>query len=138
MTETQTNRPLRRGRIFPEIQWSPGKKAKAEAERKELHQRCWQIFERLQPELIKTHYNWLISIEPESGNYLIEPDMMAMMNKIRQTYPGKKGRTVADTCRQRKTIKTLATDINTLLQLQNKQQKYVCCKCICKSSEKIN
>ena len=55
-----------------------------------------------------------------------------------QTHPGKKGHTVVDTCRQRKTIKTLATDINTLLQLQNKQQKYVCCKCICKSSQKIN
>jgi len=90
MTETQTNRPLQRGRIFPEIQWSPSKKAKVQAERKELHQLCWPIFERLQPELIKTHYNWLISIEPESGTYIIEPDMIAMMKKIRRTYPGKK------------------------------------------------
>ncbi|NET57245.1 MAG: hypothetical protein F6K47_14090 [Symploca sp. SIO2E6] len=90
MTTTQTNRPLRRGRIFPENQWSPGRKAEAQAERKELHQLCWTIFERLQPELIKTHYNWLISIEPESGTYIIEQDMMTMMKKIHQTCPGKK------------------------------------------------
>ena len=35
-----------------------------------------------------------------------------------------------DTCRQGKTMKTLATNINMLLQLQNKQQKYVYKNCI--------
>ena len=36
---------------------------------------------------------------------------------FRCTHPGKKRRTVADTCKQDKTIKTLATNINRSLQL---------------------
>ena len=42
---------------------------------------------------------------------------------FRTTHPGKKCCTMADTCRQGQTIKTLATNINKLLQLQNEQQE---------------
>ncbi len=69
MTETKPTRQVRRGRIFPKIQWSEEKKAQWKAERAERRQRCEVIFNRLQPELIKTHYNWYMAIEPESGDY---------------------------------------------------------------------
>ncbi|WP_414544992.1 hypothetical protein [Nostoc sp. CCY0012] len=38
---------------------------------------CRVIFERLREQLIETHYNWFIAIDPESKNYWID-----------QTFPG--------------------------------------------------
>ncbi len=90
MTETKTNRKVRRGRIFPEIQWSEEKKAEWEAEHEAFYQRCQPIFDRLQPELIKTHYNWYMAIEPDSGNYIVEQDKMVLLQKVHQTYPNRK------------------------------------------------
>ena len=90
MTETRTNRQIRRGRIFPEIQWSEKKIAQWKAERSELRQLCKVIFNRLQPESIETHYNWYMTIEPDSGNYIVEQDKMALIQKVRQAYPNTK------------------------------------------------
>ncbi|AFZ58713.1 hypothetical protein ACOWPH_10550 [Anabaena sp. PCC 7938] len=64
MKETKSNYTVRRGRIFPEIQWTQEQKAQWQAECETLYQHSKIIFEQLQPELIKTHYNWYIAVEP--------------------------------------------------------------------------
>ncbi|MEA5502149.1 hypothetical protein VB735_03305 [Halotia wernerae UHCC 0503] len=53
MTQAKSTRTVRWGRIFPEIQWSEEKKAQWKAEKGEFKQRCEQIFQKLQPELIR-------------------------------------------------------------------------------------
>lgn len=55
MTETKAAR--RRGRIFPEIQWTDEQKAQWEVEGENLYQRCKPIFDKVKSELIETHYN---------------------------------------------------------------------------------
>ena len=72
MTSVKPNRTVRRGRLFPEIQWSEERKAQWRAERATFRKRCKVIFDRLKPELIKTHYNWYMAVEPESGEHFIE------------------------------------------------------------------
>jgi hypothetical protein len=57
MTETKPTRIARRGRIFPEIQWTEEQKSQREASREAFYQRCKPIFDKVKPELIKTHYN---------------------------------------------------------------------------------
>jgi hypothetical protein len=87
MTETKSTRLVRRGRIFPEIQWSEDKKAEWKAEKIEFKQRCQQIFEKLQPSLIKTHYNWYLAVEPESGEYFINEDAFVVAKIAHEKYP---------------------------------------------------
>jgi hypothetical protein len=57
MPETKSTHIVRRGRIFPEIQWNQEQKKQWQAEREKLSQECKIIFEQLKSELIKTHYN---------------------------------------------------------------------------------
>ena len=83
MTDPKPIRTVRRGRIFPDIQWSEEKKAQQEA----FYQCCKVIFDRVQPELIKTHHNWYLAVEPESGDYFTDTDELAAINKSRQQYP---------------------------------------------------
>ncbi len=47
--------------------------------------RCWEIFNRVSPELIKEHYDCLI--EPDSGDYFIDPDHKVALQKARQKHP---------------------------------------------------
>lgn len=51
MSATQSAKPARRGRLFPEIQWSPEEKARRKAESEAFYQRCREIFERVRPSL---------------------------------------------------------------------------------------
>ena len=86
MTNVQPNRTVRRGRLFPEIEWSAEKKAQWRAEREAFIKRCKPIFDRLKPELIKTHYNWYMAVEPDSGEYFIDKDdMVATKMRPRNT-----------------------------------------------------
>ncbi|MCL1463975.1 MULTISPECIES: hypothetical protein [Argonema] len=87
MTETKPTRIVRRGRIFPEIQWSEEKKAQWKAEQEAFHKRCQVIFDRVQPELIKTHYNWYIAVEPDSGDYFINKNELTAINMSRHKHP---------------------------------------------------
>ncbi|MEG4530802.1 hypothetical protein [Microcoleus sp. D2_18a_D3] len=87
MTNVKPNRTVRRGRLFPEIQWSEEKKAQWRAERVAFYQRCKPIFDRLKPELIKTHYNWYMAVEPDSGEYFIDQDDMQVANIAHEKYP---------------------------------------------------
>ncbi|MTJ51317.1 hypothetical protein FJR38_00755 [Anabaena sp. UHCC 0253] len=81
---------LRRGRIFPEIQWSEEQKAQWQAERKKLYQRCKLIFDQVQPELINTHYNWYIAVEPNSGEYFLNDDAFLAAQQAHKKYPNVK------------------------------------------------
>lgn len=87
MTETEQIRTLRRGRLFPKIQWSEEKKAQWKAEQKAFYQRCQVILERVKPELLKTHYNWYIAVEPDSGDYFIHRDIEVATQMSRQQHP---------------------------------------------------
>ena len=90
MTQLSSNRTARRGRVFPERQLSPEEKARRKAEDEAFYQRCRLIFDRVQPELIEEHYDWFIIIEPDSGDYFIDPDKMVARTKAREKHPDKK------------------------------------------------
>jgi hypothetical protein len=82
-----TQRTARRGRIFPEIQWSPEEKARRKAESEAFYKRCQVIFEQVHPKLIKDHYGWYIAVEPDSGDYFLDVDQEIAHKKARQGHP---------------------------------------------------
>ncbi|MBC6433155.1 hypothetical protein FM036_21520 [Nostoc sp. HG1] len=90
MTEAKSARAVRRGRIFPEIQWTEHHKAQWKAERQAFKERCQSIFEQVQPQFIKTHYNWYMAVEPESGEYFIDRDALVVADKAHEKYPNAK------------------------------------------------
>jgi len=87
MTQVSDKRKPRRGRIFPEYTIPPEELARRKAEREARYQRCRTVFDRLQPELIADHYNWFMIIEPNSGDYFIDPEEKVAIAKARQKYP---------------------------------------------------
>ena len=90
MTIAKSTPATRRGRIFPEIQWTEQQKAQKRTEREEFYQRCKPIFDKVQPELIKTHYNWYVAIEPDSGEYFLDQDDLVVAQIAHQKYPNAK------------------------------------------------
>ena len=90
MTTDKSTRTVRRGRIFPEIQWTEEQKAQWKAEREEFRKRCQVIFDRVKPSLMQTHYNWYITIEPLSGEYFVNKDDMHSAQIAHEKYPGAK------------------------------------------------
>ncbi|MBA3921144.1 MAG: hypothetical protein H0X31_05315 [Nostocaceae cyanobacterium] len=90
MTETKPTRISQRGRIFPEIQWTEEQKARWRAECSEFRQLCQVIFDRVKPSLMQTHYNWYITIEPDSGEYFVNQDEFAGAELANEKYPGAK------------------------------------------------
>lgn len=89
MSQQERDRTPRRGRVFPERQLSAEEKARRMAEDEEFYQRCRVIFDRVRPELIKEHYDWFIVIEPDSGDYFIDPDEHFARVKAAEKYPHK-------------------------------------------------
>ncbi len=87
MTDTKPTRTAKRGRIFPEIQWTEEQIAQREAEREALYQSALPIFDKVKPELMQTHYNWYITIEPNSGEYFLDEDYIKGALKAREKYP---------------------------------------------------
>lgn len=85
----KTTDTRRRGRIFPEIQWTTEQKAEREAESTAFYQRCYPIFDRVKSELIATHYNWFIAIELGSQEYFIAHDLEVASLQCREKHPGK-------------------------------------------------
>ncbi|MBD2185353.1 hypothetical protein [Aerosakkonema funiforme] len=65
----------------------PQEKAKQEAENEARWQRCRPIFERVRDELMATHYNWYIVIDPNSGDYFIEEDELVAIQKLLENLP---------------------------------------------------
>ncbi|MGK7877427.1 MAG: hypothetical protein AB4426_30240 [Xenococcaceae cyanobacterium] len=73
--------------IFPDqLSLSKEEIARRKAESEEFAQRCQNIFDRVAPELIAKHYGWSIHIEPESGDYFIDPDPEVSFQKAKQKH----------------------------------------------------
>lgn len=89
MSNISSKRPARRGRLFPEYTIPPEELARRKAENEAFYRRCRPIFDRVQPKLIKEHYNWFIVIEPDSEDYFIDPNDEVAAQKARQRYPNK-------------------------------------------------
>ena len=87
MLQSQTTHPRRRGRVFPEYNLPPEELARRQAEIDAFGMQCKVIWEQVCPELIKDHYNWFMMIEPESGDYFIDPDETVAEQKARTKYP---------------------------------------------------
>jgi hypothetical protein len=74
--------------MFPERSpLSAEEKVKRQQEAESFNRRCEQIFRRVYPELVPRHYNWSIHIEPNSGDYFIDPDEEASFQKAKDKYP---------------------------------------------------
>ncbi|MBN3924129.1 hypothetical protein [Nostoc sp. NMS4] len=82
---TQISQP-RRTRILPASTLAPEEVRHRQEKRDALAMRCRAVFERLRPTLIEMHYNWHIAIDPETEQYLIEPTLLGIMQKIHDTY----------------------------------------------------
>ena len=55
--------------------------------REKLDELCWPVFQQLQEQLGKHYHNWLVAIEPESGDYLLGLDDYEVLNRARKKYP---------------------------------------------------
>lgn len=75
-----------RGRIFPNRIISSEELAIRQTNKGEIGARCRAIFERVRPELIDEYYNWFIAIEPDSREYLIDPKLEGLLQKVRSRY----------------------------------------------------
>jgi len=74
--------------IFPDRpQLSEEEIARREAEDKIFGQRCRAIFDQVAPQLMADHYGWSIHIEPDSGDYFIDPDPEVAFQKAKQKHP---------------------------------------------------
>ncbi|MBD2440693.1 hypothetical protein [Nostoc sp. FACHB-110] len=82
---TQVSQP-KRTRILPESKLIPEDIHHHREQRDALAVRCRHIFERLRPNLIETYYNWHIAIEPETEQYIIDPTLLGITQKIREIY----------------------------------------------------
>ena len=87
MTETKSHKVVRRGRLFPEIQWTEDRINLYRSDLEIHHQRCKLVFEQLQPELIKSHYNWFMAVDSESGDYFVDKDEEVVTQICLQKHP---------------------------------------------------
>ncbi|HIK10114.1 MAG TPA: hypothetical protein IGS52_07585 [Oscillatoriaceae cyanobacterium M33_DOE_052] len=85
ISETHFNPRL--GRVFPGRQLTAEEIELREAELQKLMKRCDEIFEAAKPHLIDDYYDWFMVIEPESGDYFIDPDDMVAEQKADAKYP---------------------------------------------------
>ncbi|WP_013322566.1 hypothetical protein [Gloeothece verrucosa] len=56
-------------------------------ESKNFADRCRLIFQQVYPQLVDQHKDWFIYIEPDSGDYVIDPEEEICFQKIRQKHP---------------------------------------------------
>jgi hypothetical protein len=82
---TQVSHP-RRTRILPPSSIVASEKNHRTEQGDALAMRCRVIFERLRPQLIETHYNWHIAIDPDTEQYLLDPTLLGITQKIRSVY----------------------------------------------------
>ncbi len=89
MMETKPNRRVPLGSpLFPDRPpLSKEEIARREAEDKAFDQRCQAIFDQVAPQLIADHYDWSIHIEPDSGDYFIDPDPEVCFQKALLQHP---------------------------------------------------
>jgi hypothetical protein len=82
---TQVSQP-RRSRILPPSAIAPEELHRRREKSHALALRCRAVFERLRKQLIETHYNWFIAIDPDSENYLIDSTLSGLTQQIRHEY----------------------------------------------------
>jgi hypothetical protein len=76
----------RRTRILPPSPISSSEKKCRQEQRDVLAKRCRPIFERLRPQLLEAHYNWHIAIDPDTEQYLLDPTLKGITQKISEVY----------------------------------------------------
>ncbi|NJO63284.1 MAG: hypothetical protein HC836_35235 [Richelia sp. RM2_1_2] len=82
---TQLSHP-RRTRILSPTKIASSEQNHHQQENEALAIQCRDIFEKLRPQLIETYYNWHIAIDPNTEEYLIDPRLKGITQKIRDTY----------------------------------------------------
>jgi hypothetical protein len=74
--------------IFPDRpRLSKKEIARRKAENEVFGQRCEAIFAQVAPKLMADHYGWSIIIEPDSGDYFIDPDPEVTFQKAKRKHP---------------------------------------------------
>lgn len=53
----------------------------------ELDEKCWPVFERLLAELGERYQNWIVVIEPDTGEYFLGLDDYEVLNRARKRHP---------------------------------------------------
>ncbi|QLE59028.1 hypothetical protein [Nostoc sp. TCL26-01] len=76
----------RRTRILPPSPIAPSEKNYRTEQRDALATRCRAIFEGLRPQLREAHNNWHIAIDPDTEEYLLDPTLSGITQKIRSVY----------------------------------------------------
>lgn len=85
--QTRTRVP-RGSPLFPERpRLSLEEIAKRKSDREIFAQRCREIFQRVNPELVQKYYDWFIYIEPNSGQYFIDSERTSARQKAKEKYP---------------------------------------------------
>lgn len=87
MLQKKTKSSARRGRIFPEVQWSEQQWEQWKTETERFRQRCRPIFEQVKTQYLDTHYGWYVAVEPESGDYFISADKLEAMRLSQESHP---------------------------------------------------
>ena len=77
----------RRSRILPHSELKLEDISRRKHQRSEIGNRCRVIFERIRPQLIENHYNWLIAIDADSQNYLLDQKLEGLLQQVRNQYP---------------------------------------------------
>jgi len=75
-----------RTRLLPKRVLPPEEIAKRKAVKAEFGARCRVVFEKLRPQLIERYYNWFIAVAPDGEEYLIDPSLEGLVEKIRARY----------------------------------------------------
>ncbi|MBX9688785.1 MAG: hypothetical protein K2X27_18905 [Candidatus Obscuribacterales bacterium] len=55
--------------------------------REELDQLCFPTFERLYSELAERYKDWIVVIEPDTGDYFMGLDDYEVLNRARKKHP---------------------------------------------------
>jgi len=84
---TQLSQPYRT-RILPSSSVDPQEVQRQQSKQRTLANRCRSLFERLRPNLIETHYNWYIAIDPDTEEYLLDETLQGITQQIRIAYSG--------------------------------------------------
>ncbi len=84
---TQLSQP-RRTRIVPPTPTDPEVIQREREAQQSLREQCRPLFERLRPTLRETHPNWFIAIDPNTEEYILDPTLRGLTEKISQVYSG--------------------------------------------------
>ncbi|WP_243147640.1 hypothetical protein [Scytonema sp. UIC 10036] len=87
MTQTKPIRLRSQRRRFPEYSIPLEELAKRESEKQPRCQKARQLFDKVSSQLLVDYYNWFIIIEPNTGDYFIDPNEEVAAQKARQKYP---------------------------------------------------